>query len=989
MPEIDASEPNLARAGHPRGFQDLMPHRVLNILLVSSLYDSFILAQDGQLNELILGEYLEMNLRNTPGLRRVSTGGEALAMLADQPRFDLIITAMRVGDMNALTLARKVKASGRPVPVVLLAYDYRELKAFMSRHDVSDLDRVFLWQGDARILLTIVKHVEDRLNVAHDTGQMGVQAIIVIEDNVRFYSSFLPVIYTEVMNHSQRLLPEGLNLAHKLMRLEARPKILHCGTFEEAWHFFSTYDENILGVISDIEFPRNGVLTSDAGVEFARMVRALQPDVPVILQSSHLDNEVLAHAVGASFLQKGSPMLLHHLRRFMVESFGFGDFIFRLPDGTEVGRAHDLMTLEEQLRVVPEESLAHHSERNHFSKWLKARTECAVAHRLRPRKVQDFPTIEHLRQDLISAIHEYRHQQHRGVVADFDRHRFDASATFARIGGGSLGGKARGLAFMNVLLTESGVSGEFPDVTVLIPPSVVLGTDVFDEFLDTNELRDFAVNATDDDEVVRRFLAATLPVSIQDDLAAYLERVRFPLAVRSSSLLEDSQSQPFAGIYRTYMLANSHARAAVRLRDLLNAIKRVYASTFARHAKAYLEATPYRLEEEKMAVILQRVVGSTHEDRFYPSFAGVARSHNFYPVGPLKTDDGIVAVALGLGETVVDGGRCVRFCPRYPQHLVQFASAHDTLQNSQRAFFALVLPDGEANGEAGLEPKEFGLAYAEADGTLAAVGSTYSAENDAVYDGTSRPGVRLVSFAPILKHGAFPLAAILDRLLSIGAHGASTAVEIEFAVTLAASRGEPSEFGFLQLRPLTLARETEELELGSIAPSDVMCQSASVLGNGKIEDLHDIVVVDIQRFDRARSGDVAREVSRFNRLLTAQNKPYVLIGVGRWGSKEPYLGIPVGWEHISGARVIVEAGFKDFNVTPSQGTHFFQNLAASHVGYFTVNPQAGDGYVDWDWLAGQAAETDTGFVRHLRLPRPVKVIMNGKRNQGVILKPAG
>lgn len=986
MADTHTAGPGLGRASHPRGFQDLMPHRVLNILLVSSLYDSFILAQDGQLNELILSEYLELNLRNTPGLRRVSTGGEALAELAAQPRIDLVITSMHVGDMNALALARAVKASARPVPVVLLAYDYRELKQFMARHDTSDIDRVFLWQGDSRILLTIVKHVEDRLNVAHDTGQMGVQAIIVIEDNVRFYSSFLPVIYTEVMDHSQRLLPEGLNLAHKLMRVEARPKILHCGTFEEAWHFFSTYEENILGVISDIEFPRNGVPAPDAGVEFARMVRARQPDVPVMLQSSHLANEPRAREVGATFLQKGSPMLLHNLRRFMVETFGFGDFVFRLPDGTEVGCARDLMTLEEQLRVVPEASVVHHSERNHFSKWLKARTEFAVAHRIRRRTVRDFPTIEHLRQDLISAIHEYRHQQHRGVVADFDRHRFDAGATFARIGGGSLGGKARGLAFMNLLLAESGVDEAFPGVNVLIPPSVVIGTDVFDEFLDRNDLRDFAVNASDDEEVARRFLAASLPQSIEDDLAAYVESVRFPLAVRSSSLLEDSQYQPFAGIYRTYMLANTHADAAVRLRHLLDAIKRVYASTFSRHVKGYLEATPYRLEEEKMAVILQRVVGAVHADRFYPSFAGVARSHNFYPVGPQKTGDGIVAVALGLGETVVDGGTCVRFCPRYPQHLVQFSSAHDTLQNSQRVFRALVLDD-DAGGAAVLEPKAFDLAIAEADGTLAAVGSTYSPENDIVYDGTSRPGVRVVTFAPILKRATFPLAEILDRLLAIGVQGTSTAVEVEFAVSLGAAPGQPSEFGFLQLRPLALSRETEELELGAIAPGDVICQSTSVLGNGKIDDLHDIIVVDVHRFDRARSGDVAREVARFNGLLAERNTPYVLIGVGRWGSKEPSLGIPVGWEQISGARVIVEAGFKDFNVAPSQGTHFFQNLSASSVGYFTVNPQMGDGYVDWEWLAGQAAESEAGCVRHLRLARPLRVVMDGKRNQGVILKP--
>jgi CheY-like chemotaxis protein len=990
MAEAKPGPAALALWARAQGFQHLMRRRVEDILLVSSLYDSFILAEDGQLNELILSEFLELNLRHTPGLTRVSSGAQAVALARGESRYNLIISSMHLGDMDALTLARKIKEAGLDVPVVLLAYDSREMSDFVKRNDVSDIDRVFLWQGDVRILLAIVKYVEDRMNVEHDSGVMGVQVILVVEDNVRFYSSFLPVIYTEIMNHSHSLVPEGINLSHKLMRIQARPKILLCSTYEEAWSYFESYGENVLGIISDVEFPKEGRLHREAGAELARRVRAVQPDIPIMLQSSHRENAFLAKEAGASFLVKGSPTFLQQLRRFMVENFNFGDFVFRLPDGTEVDRAHDLKELEEKLQTVPVASLGFHGERNHFSNWLKARTEFSLAHRLRPRKVSDFATLEDLRTDLIRSIQEYRHDLKQGIVADFDRESFDPDSGFSRIGGGSLGGKARGLAFVNLLLTEHGARDRFPDVRVSVPPSVVLATDVFDLFLEENSLGDFAINAVGDAEVLRRFLEADFPGGYREDLAAFLKKVRYPLAVRSSSLLEDSQYQPFAGIYETYMLPNNHPDTEVRLGQLIDAIKRVYASTFSTRAKTYLGTTPYRLEEEKMAVILQKVVGAVHGDRFYPDFAGVARSYNFYPVAPMTTEDGIAAVALGLGETVSDGGACIRFCPRYPRHLVQFSSVRDILQNSQREFYALTLRDsGLEEGHDAFELRRLGLEAAEADGTLSLLGSTYSHENDAVFDGLSRPGVRLVNFAPILKHRLFPLAEILDALLEIGKGGTSTPVEIEFAVRLSAPPGEPKEFGFLQLRPLALSREMVELSIGDEEPSSVLCSSPAVLGHGKIVDLKDVVVVDYHRFDRGRSRDVAREVARINASLSSAGLPYLLIGVGRWGSADPFLGIPVTWDQIASARVIVESGFKDFKVTPSQGTHFFQNITSSRVGYFTVNPDADQGFVDWRWLSEQPAVEELEFVRHIRFRDALTVKMNGKKNEGVILKPAG
>lgn len=970
-----------------QGFLDLSRFRILDILLVSSLYDSFILAEDGQLSELVLGQFLDLNLRHPPNLTRVSTGSEALALAAADSRYNLVICSPAVGDMRAPLLAQRLRDVRPDIAIVVLAYDAREAAALSGGRGTPAIDRVFLWQGDVRILPAIVKLAEDRVNVAHDTGEMGVQLVIVVEDNVRFYSSLLPVIYTELMGHAARLVPEGVNLAHKLMRLQARPKVLLCGTFEEAWRCFQQYEENTLGVISDIEFPKDGALCREAGVVFARQVRARRADIPVMLQSSRPENRALARSVGASFLLKDSPTLLHDIRRFMVDHFGFGDFVFRAPDGTEVARAHDLKTLEEQLATVPAASIAYHAARNHFSAWLKARTEFELAHQLRPRRVSDFPTVEALRDDLIRAIREYRRQRSRHTIADFDRATFDASSTFSRIGGGSLGGKARGLAFVNYLLAQYPMAERFPGVQIAVPPSVVLGTDAFDEFLEANDLGALALHGDDDREIERRFLAAALPTAAMHDLKSFLEVTRYPVAVRSSSLLEDSQYQPFAGVYRTEMLANGHGRLEARLQQLAAAVKRVYASTFAARARAYLRSVSYRLEEERMAVIIQKIVGAAHGARFYPLVSGVARSHNFYPLAPATPEDGIAAVALGFGETVVSGRACIRFCPRYPRHLVQCSSVGELLKSSQRDFYALPLEDrgGRADDGPAAALTLFDLDAAARDGTLAAVASTYSPANDIVYDGHRREGVPLVTFAPILKQQLFQLAEIVAFILQISVEGVGGPVEIEFAVTLGTA-GAPHDFGFLQLRPLASTYEAAAVALEDAEPDELICASRRVVGSGRLE-VHDLLVVDSHRFDRGRSRDVAREVAGFNARMTQAGVPFVLIGVGRWGSAEPFLGIPVAWDEIAGARAIVEAGFRDFSVTPSQGTHFFQNLIACGVSYFTVNAEAGEGFVDWDWLAAQPAAEQTAFVRHLHFDAPVVVTVDGRSQRGVIVKP--
>jgi len=973
------------------GFENLMPFRVNDILLVSSLYDSFILREDGRLNELLIGESLEMHLHQVPGITHVSTGREAVELAQTQPRFNLVVTNLQVADMDAAQLAREIKATGRDVPVIVLAYDHREIKNFLARNPETDIDRVFLWEGNARILLSIVNYIEDKRNVVHDTHAMSVPVLLMVEDDIRYYSLFLPVIYTEIIGQSRRLLSDALNVAHKLVRMRARPKILLCSSYEDAEREVLKYRDYLLGVISDVEFPREGELVAEAGFELARMVRDTIPDVPIVLQSSRTEFMDRAYAEGFSFLQKRSPTLLGDLRHILIEEMGFGDFVFHLPDGkTEVGRAKDLNELEQSLATVPEASLAYHAERNHFSHWLMARTEFALAQRLRPRKVGDFGTLENLRRDLIASIAEYRREQNQALIGEFNAATFQPSeAFFLQIGGGSLGGKARGLAFIRHILRQRGINRSFPGIRIGVPPTLVITTAVFDRFLGENSLLDLALHSNDDAEIERRFLAASFPIALLDSFLAFLEGVRYPLAVRSSSLLEDSQYQPFSGVYETFMLANSHPDIQVRLEQLLEAIKLVYASTFSQHAKTYVRATPYRLEEEKMAIVVQQVVGALHKNRFYPDFSGVVRSRNFYPMPPIKVEDGIAAVALGLGHAVVSGGKCLTFSPRHPRNLVQFSSVEDMLRNSQSEFWSLELshevpPDRPSDA---LREIPFDLDVAEKDGTLRLLASTYSRDNHAVYDGVSRRGPRIVSFAPILKHGMFPLPQILERLMCLGEDALGRPVEIEFAVRLPQSEDEPAEFGFLQLRPLVLSRAGEDIHLDEIDEQTLICRSSVVLGHGRIDDICDILVVDSHRFERARSREVAQAVARMNAKLSHESLPYLLIGVGRWGSTDPWLGIPVAWDQISGARVIVECGFRDFRVAPSQGSHFFQNLTAFQIGYFTVNPDAGEGMLDWGWLAQHAAVEEQDCVRHLRFDSPITVLMNGKTSEGRIMKP--
>lgn len=974
-----------------KSFQKLMRFKVRDILLVASLYDQYLFEEEGRLYELIRSEFQVLNLSHPPEITHVTSGDEALELFASGDSFDLIITTLHIEDMQVTKFAEKIRQAGVTIPIVLLAYDNRERKELVTHHDTSVFDRIFIWHGDYRLLVAIIKYVEDKLNVDNDTRAVGVQSILLIEDDVSFYSSYLPLLYKEILNQSQRLISEGVNLTHRFLRMRARPKILLCSTYEEAWAYFEKYENTVLGIISDINFKRNGVKDPDAGVSFARAVRTRHEDIPILLQSSNPDGARLAKEVGAAFLLKNSPRLLHELGSFVASNFGFGDFVFRMPDGQEVARASNLKGLEEHLRTVPADCIKFHAERNHFSNWLKARTDFWLAHRLRPQRVEDFASIELLRQELLSAIRQYQEARQRGVITEFSKESFDLQNSFARIGAGSVGGKARGLGFINTLINSYNIRFKFEGVEISVPSALVIATDVFDRFLRENQLEGFAIQVVDDLELKQRFLDAQyFPPDITAKLREFLDIARCPLAVRSSSMLEDSQYQPFAGVYETFMIPNNDPDDNVRLQELLDSIKLVYASTFARKAKDYMKATPYRLEEEKMAVIVQRMVGSSHHDRFYPEFAGVAKSYNFYPVPPQKSEDGIVQVALGLGKTVVDGGTTVRFCPKFPRHLLQFFSTKETIRNAQQEFLALNLKAKFSHLQhesPDVLVQKYDLGKSEEDGTLYFVGSTYSPEDDAVYDGVARSGKRVVTFAPVLKHRIFPLPEILELILEMGTWGMGTHVEVEFAVNMNTPSDHLKEFAMLQIRPLVLSLEVEELDVDKVNHEDLLCLSHQVLGNGAISDIHDIVMVDAEKFDRSKSRETAYEVSLINAKLLNEKRPYVLIGVGRWGSLDQWLGIPVTWDQISGASVIVESGFKDIDVTPSQGSHFFQNITSFRVGYFTVNSTHHQGFIDWDWLHQQPSVEQLNYVRHLRFDQPIVSKINGHKNKGIILKP--
>ncbi|MBI5865734.1 MAG: histidine kinase [Planctomycetes bacterium] len=965
-------------------FPHLMPRRIERILLVSSAYDSFILEEDGLLTELIFSEYTDLGLTHAPSVTRVSTGEEAFEELRRHP-YDLIITMLRLVDMDLKRFGREARQINSIAPIVLMVSNVAELARLDDRREDLGCDAIYVWHGDAKIFLAIIKVMEDRWNVEHDTREGGVGVIILVEDSVRYRSSILPIMYSELVNQTRSVMLDGINRMHRQLRLRARPKILVAETFEEGMQLYQKFREYIFGVVSDVAFVRDGAPDPEAGIRFIRELKQDNPDLSALLQSSDLSNREKARELQTSFLHKRSTSLLHDVREFMLANFGFGDFVFRMPEGREVARASDLRDMARVLRDVPAESLAHHARRNHFSIWLRARTEFVLARKLRPKKITEFGDVEGLRRYLISELEDVLRRNRRGVVEDFDAGKFDLHTSFARVGGGSLGGKARGLAFMDAMLMRHQVDRAFEGVRVYVPRTVVVGTDVFEEFLDGNHLRSQGLYTAKDEWIRSAFLKAELSSEVVEALRAYLNISRYPIAVRSSSLLEDSQTHPFAGVYDTYMIPNNHPDDRVRLDQLCDAIKLVFASTFYSAARKYLESTPHRIEEQQMAVILQQIVGTRHESHFYPNFAGVMRSYNFYPFGHMRPEDGVASVGLGLGRLVVEGGEALRFCPAYPQVLPQLSSPRQFLATSQRGFYALDLSRTEFDvaGDPNAAVARLPLEQAERDGTLALIGSVWSPENQCFYDGISRPGPRAVTFAHVLKSDVFPLAPIIHRVLELGRSGLSGPVEMEFAVNLAS---EPKEFAILQMRPYGVGGDFEPVDIAEIPDEMLCCSSPQSLGNGVIAGIADVVYVIPETFDPMRTREIAREVAEFNERLRASGHSYLLIGPGRWGSSNHSLGIPVTWAQICAARIIVETSLSNFSVDPSQGSHFFHNLTSLGTAYMTINPKLKQGFVDWAWLAEQPVAAEGAFVRHVLLEIPVEARIDGRTSRGVVLK---
>lgn len=966
-------------------FVDLMTKRIYNILLVANPYDAFMLEDDGRIDEKVFNEYMNLSLRYPPRFTQVSTMEEAWKRL-DKMGYDLVICMPGSDNSDAFDIAHSIKKRYPYIPLVVLTPFSHGITARMEHEDLSIFEYVFCWLGNTDLLLSIIKLIEDKMNLAHDVKEVGVQMILVVEDSIRFYSSVLPNLYRFVLEQSKEFATEALNGHQRTLRMRGRPKIVLARTYEEAMTLYEQYQDNILGVISDASFPREGEKDPQAGARLLGEIRARDPYMPLIMESSETANRDVAHLRGASFVDKNSKKMGVDLRDAVSQNFGFGDFIFRDPATMkEIARVHNLKELQNIIFTIPRESLYYHITRNHISRWLYSRAMFPVAEFLKSITCDSYEDIDAHRQIIFDAIVKYRRMKNRGVVAEFIKERFDSYSNFARIGEGSLGGKGRGLAFIDNLVKRHVEFESFENATVTIPKTVVLCTDLFDEFMDTNNLYQLALSDVPDEVILRHFLRAKLPDRLIDDFFAFFEAVKAPIAIRSSSLLEDSHYQPFAGIYSTYMIPYLDDKYEM-LRMLSDAIKGVYASVYYKDSKAYMQATSNVIDQEKMAVILQEVVGTQHGDRYYPTLSGVARSLNYYPIGEEKAEEGVVSLALGLGKYIVDGGLTLRVCPYHPNKVLQTSELELALRETQTQFYALDTKNIGENFSVddGFNILKLPVKEAEADGALTYIASTYDPYDMVIRDGIYPGGRKVITFANVLQHDVFPLADILRLAQQYGQGEMRRPVEIEFAANLNDDR--TGTFYLLQIRPIVDCKKMLEEDLSTIPDEDVIIRSNNSLGHGIMDEMQDLVYVKTDGYSASNNQLIAYDIEKLNAEFLREGKNYILVGPGRWGSSDTWLGIPVKWPHISAARVIVEAGLTNYRVDPSQGTHFFQNLTSFGVGYFTVNAYRNDGIYDQAYLDSLPAVHETKFLRHIHFDRPLVVKMDGKKNIGVVMK---
>ena len=980
-------------------FVNLMTRRIFNILIVANPYDAFMLEDDGRIDEKLFDEYMELGLRYPPTFTQVSTTEEAEEVLKTTD-VDLVICMPGNADNDAFAVARDVKQSAPQIPCVVLTPFSHGITKRIEHEDMSIFDYVFCWLGNTNLILSIIKLIEDRMNIEHDIKEAGVQMILLVEDNIRFYSSVLPNLYNYILAQSKNFSTEALNPHSAAQRKRGRPKVVLATNYEEAMEWYDRYSDNVLGVISDTRFPMKTVAgrlshveegDAEAGLKLLREIRKRDEYVPLILQSSEIQNKAKAEAEGFDFIDKNSKKMNVDLRHVIEEHMGFGDFIFRDPvTREEIMRVSSLKELQDNIFKIPNDSMLYHISRNHMSRWLCARAIFPVSAFLKTVTWHKLQDVDAHRQIIFDAIVQYRRMKNIGVVAVFDRLKFDRYAHFARIGEGSLGGKGRGLAFLDNIIKRHPELNQFENASVSIPKTVVLCTDFFDEFMDRNNLWSVALSDASDEEILQHFLRAQLPDSLIADFFTFFDAVKSPIAVRSSSLLEDSHYQPFAGIYSTYMIPYLEDKYEM-LRMLACAIKGVYASVYYKDSKAYMTATSNVIDQEKMAVILQEVVGRQYGEHYYPTFSGVLRSLNYYPIGDETAEEGIASLALGLGKYIVDGGQTLRVSPYHPTQVLQTSEMETALKETQTRFYALDMSHvgDDFKVDDGFNIKNLRVKEADKDGSLNGIASTYDPYDQVIRDGIYEGGRKVISFCGVLQQGIFPLPEILQMSQKLGSDEMRRPVEIEFACNLTSNaQGTSGDFYLLQIRPIVDSKQVLDEDLAAIPDEQCLLRSHNSLGHGISEDVVDVVYVKTDdEFTAANNPRIADEIEQMNRKFLDADKNYVLIGPGRWGSSDYWLGIPVKWPHISAARVIVETGLKNYHVDPSQGTHFFQNLTSFGVGYFTINTYTGDGVFQKEILDSMPAIEETEFVRHVRFEHPLKIMMDGKKQHGVVLLP--
>ena len=971
-------------------FTNLMKKRIYHVLLISSVYDAFMLEEDGRIDEQIFHEYTSLNLRYPPQFIEATNKDEAFKILKEE-KIDLVISMLSAEKISTFELANNIKKEYPEIPIVMLTPFSREGSLKIQKFNLGSIDYIFSWLGNADILLAIIKLIEDKMNVDNDVAEVGVQTIILVEDNIRFYSSYLPIMYKIIFKQSKSFISEGLNEHQRMLRMRGRPKILLATNYEDASLFYEKYKKNLLGLISDITYSRNGILDKNAGIELCELIKRDNPFTPILLQSSEYKNYIKAKELRVGFLDKNSKSLTFDLREFIKEYFAFGDFVFKDPNmGIVVARAHDLKDLQEKILTVPVASLRYHIQRNHFSKWLRARALFPLAELFMYFTSDDFNDINEIRTFIFNAISQFRMSKTRGVISSFNRETFDKYFSITRIGQGSIGGKARGLAFLNSLIKRNNLYNYFDKVDINVPKTVVIGTDIFDEFMDNNSLHTIALSDDiSDEEILAHFLEANLPDHVHADIYKIAKSIDSPLAIRSSSLLEDSHYQPFAGIYNTYMIPYHEGEHDSMFKMIGKAIKAVYASAYYKDSKAYMQATSNVIDEEKMAIVIQEVVGSRYGDRYYPTISGVGRSIDYYPLEPGKAEDGTVNIALGLGKYVVDGGLSLRFCPKYPKNVLQTSTPELSLKETQKYFFALNMSAHDFNPKTndGSYLLKLRIKDAEKDDSIRSIASTYIMHDNVIRDGYNNKGKKVITFSNILKHDTLPLAQVLEKILKLGEEEMGNPVEIEFAVDLNVPKGEKVLFKLLQIRPIASKDESVNINESEMSNNNSLIVSKSALGNGIIDNIHDIIYVRPQNFDAAKTNELVSYIDQLNKEFLDNDTNYILVGPGRWGSADPWLGIPVNWSQISAARLIVESGLENYRIDPSQGTHFFQNLTSFRVGYFTVNPFIGDGKYDIDYLDNQPAIFENEFIRQIRFKNHFTIKIDGKKNLGVVFKP--